>query len=124
MPSYPLPLFQSYTQGTIRGQHKIIQLRELPCPSVRPLVTKKSCIMVTCIRVKDHGYMLHLYLHHTHMQGSYIVPSWIHASCKYSLGSRIIDMCIIHTCIWVKDQGIALFVCLSNFPVKCSVKCC
>ena len=60
------------------------------------------------IRVNYHSYLHHLYLHHTHIhqdQGSYIFTSWIHASCKYSLGSRIIDMCIIHTCIRVKDRG-------------------
>ena len=60
------------------------------------------------IRVNYHSYLHHLYLHHTHIhqdQGSYIFTSWIHESCKYLLGSRIIDMCIIHTCIRVKDRG-------------------
>ena len=78
-------------------------------PSVRPSgKNTASWTHASLIRVKDHWYMHHLYLHHTHIhqdQGSYIFTSWIHASCKYSLGSRIIDMCIIHTCIRVKDRG-------------------
>ena len=70
--------------------------RLYPTPRIGLFV--RPSVIGTCNRVKDHGHMHHSYLHHTHMhqdQGSYIFASRIHASCKYSLGSRIIDMCII-----------------------------
>ena len=41
--------------------------------------------------------------------GLSVRPS-VRPSCKYSLGSRIIDMCIIQTCIRVKVRGVYIYV--------------